>query len=90
MKPVIVMTAMKGVFFGYTDEEPSPEKMTLKNVRMCVRWRNLRGVLGLAETGPVDGCLVSVPAPEATIYQITAVVAVTDEAVKAWEAAPWG
>lgn len=88
MKPVIVMTDLRGVFFGYTEDEPS-EKMTLKNVRMCVRWRNLRGVLGLAETGPVDGCLVSVPAPEATIFKINSVVAVTDAAVEAWEAAPW-
>lgn len=89
--PVLVMTAHKGVFFGYlNDEQVSKEEVTITDARCCVYWsESLRGVLGLAEKGPCDKCRVGPPVKTLRLYDITAAADCTDDAVKAWESAPW-
>jgi len=87
-RPVIVTTAHRGVFFGYADEIDG-ETICLKRARLCVYWSaDLRGFMGLASHGPSDQCKVG-PAADIELRAITAVVAVTPEAVARWEAAPW-
>lgn len=88
--PVVVTTEHRGVFFGYLQgnrEEPTAE---LHEAQMCVYWSTaVRGVLGLAVTGPDDKCRVTPPVPSITLHKVTAVMDATDEAVKAWLARPW-
>lgn len=88
-RPVLVTTAHRGVFFGYA-QNTDGDTITLRAGRLCVYWsRDVRGFMGLAANGPTKGCRVGPPAT-ITLRNITAVAEVTEAAVKAWEAAPWG
>lgn len=92
MKPVIITTEFRGVFFGYLEGEPKdlPEKVELKNARMCVYWSaDMRGVLGLASQGPSKSCRISQAAPSFTAYKVTSVTECSPKAAEQWEAAPW-
>ena len=91
LRPVVVCTDKRGVFFGYLVGEPSREKVLLERARMCVKWSSdVRGVFGLASKGPSALCRVSPPAPDAELVDIHCVLSVTPEAVEAWERGPWG
>lgn len=87
-RPVLVTTAHRGVFFGYATKTDG-ETIQLKRARLCVYWTSdLRGFMGLASNGPSSGCRIG-PAADIELRNITAVVAVSPEAVKKWESAPW-
>lgn len=88
-RAVVVTTAKRGVFFGYGAPVVGG-KGTLKDARMCVTWSSdVRGVLGLAVSGPTAGCRITPAVPVLEIDEITAVMDCTAEAVKAWESQPW-
>lgn len=85
---VMVTTAHRGVFFGYTTETDG-EIVRLKRARLCLYWSaDVKGFMGLAATGPSKSCRVGPPA-DIDLRAITAVVSVTPEAAKKWEDAPW-
>lgn len=87
-RAVIVTTAHRGVFFGRADTTDG-ETIKLKDARLCVYWdSSLKGFMGLASDGPSDKCRIG-PAADIELRNITAVVEVTPEAAKRWEAAPW-
>ena len=86
--PVIVTTAHRGVFFGYANKTDG-ETIALKRARLCIYWSaDCKGFMGLAANGPTDSCRIG-PAADIVLRNITAVLSVTPEAVKRWEAAPW-
>lgn len=88
--PVLVTTEHRGVFFGYLTDEPSKERLTLERARNCVYWStDVRGFVGLAESGPSTGCRVGPLAPKLTLFDITSVVECTPKAVARWEASSW-
>lgn len=88
LRPVIVTTAHRGVFFGYASNTDG-DVIKLKNARLCVYWSaDLKGFMGLASTGPTATCRIG-PRADIECRNITAVLEVTPAAVKAWEAAPW-
>ena len=87
-RPVIVTTEHRGVFFGYA-KDIDGETIELKRARLCVYWSaDVKGFMGLASSGPSAGCRIG-PAADIVVRKITAVLSVTPEAVKAWEAALW-
>jgi hypothetical protein len=87
-RPVIVTTAHRGVFFGYAHKTDG-ETIKLEKARLCVYWSaDCRGFMGLAANGPTSNCKIG-PAADIELRNITAVLEVGPEAVKAWEAAPW-
>lgn len=87
-RAVLITTAHRGVFFGYATKVDG-ETISLRAARLCVYWSaDCRGFMGLASTGPTGNCRIGPPA-DITLRNITAVVACTDAAAKAWEAAPW-
>lgn len=87
-RPVLVTTAHRGVFFGYATDTDG-ETIILKRARLCVYWTaDLRGFMGLAALGPSAGCRIGPPA-DIELRAITAIVTVSPEAVRKWEAAPW-
>jgi len=87
-RAVIVTTAHRGVFFGFADKTDG-ETIALKRARLCVYWsKDMKGFMGLAAIGPSKSCKVG-PAADIELRNITAVLTVSDEAVKAWEAEPW-
>lgn len=87
-RAVLVTTAHRGVFFGYATATDG-ETITLRAGRLCVYWsRDVKGFMGLAAKGPTKSCRIGPPAT-ITLRNITAVAEVSNEAVKAWETAPW-
>ncbi len=88
-KPIVVCTKYKGVFFGYATDTHGATIM-LKRARMCLYWaRSLHGVLGLAATGPNDECRIGPAVESIELRGVTAVIDVSQEAVRKWEVAPW-
>lgn len=87
--PLVVTTEHRGVFFGYGTPTDSSE-IRIEQARMCVRWTSdVKGVVGLASTGPSKTCRVGIAAPAITLRKVTAVMECTDEAAAAWEKGPW-
>jgi len=88
MTAVVVTTEYRGVFFGYA-KETNGEAINLKDARLCVYWSDdVKGFMGLAVTGPTEGCRIG-PRADIKLRKVTAVVKATPAAVKAWERAPW-
>ena len=90
-RPVVVCTEHRGVFFGNMNGSSDTDKtITLTDAQMCVYWsQDVKGVLGLAATGPTKGCRVTPVVPKITLQDVTAVLDATEGAVKAWQGRPW-
>lgn len=87
---VVVTTAHRGVFAGYTDNDSDEKSVVLTDAQMCVYWSaDVKGVLGLAATGPSKSCRVGPAVPKLLLHDVTAVMDTTDKAEKAWLAQPW-
>lgn len=87
-RAVLVTTAHKGVFFGNATDT-SGATIKLRAARLCVYWSSdLHGFMGLASHGPNGNCRIGPPA-DIEVRDITAVVEVTPDAAKKWEAAKW-
>lgn len=89
MKPALVTTEFRGVFFGFVkDDAKAPEQITLTSARNCIYWHaSCGGFLGLASNGPNKDCKIGKKVSEITLYKITSITPVEEDAVKAWEAA---
>lgn len=84
LRPVIICTTHRGVFFGYADDT-SGKDVKLKDARMAIYWGTDRGVMQLASTGPTSRSKISTKA-DIDVRDVTAVFEVSPEALKAWEA----
>lgn len=88
-RPVIVCTDKRGVFFGYC-KDTNGDPIFMDRPRMVVYWsKDVKGILGLAATGPTAGCKVTAAPPKIELRGVSAVIDCSPEAVKAWESAPW-
>lgn len=89
MKPLVVTTAHKGVFYGYGT--PTTDKtIRLTSAQMCVYWSaDVHGITGLAANGPSKSCRIGPPAPAILLHDITSIMEASSEASKKWEEAPW-
>lgn len=88
LRPVVVTTAHRGVFFGYA-EKTDGETIKLKDARLCVSWSSdMKGFMGLAAFGPSSQCRIG-PAADIELRNITAVLDVKPEAITRWENGPW-
>jgi hypothetical protein len=87
---VVVCTDKRGVFGGYsTDTTGDP--IILTDAQMCVYWSaDVRGVMGLASSGPSNSCSVTHQIPSIELRGITAVMETTKAAEAAWRSCPWG
>ena len=87
-RAVLVTTAHRGVFFGYTTKTDGAT-IALRSARNCIYWPAAnKGFLGLANMGPVSGARVGPPA-DIELRDITCVAECTPESVKAWETTKW-
>lgn len=88
--PVVVTTEHRGVFFGWLDGARGADPVHLREAQMCVYWSaSVRGILGLAASGPDAACKITPVIPSITLHKVTAVMEATGEAVKAWQHQPW-
>ena len=90
--PVLVTTAHRAVVFGYIDpNDRKADEFDIFDVRFCVYWSvDLKGLLGLCTKGPSSACKIGPTVKQAYLKGITGVFAMTPEAIKAWDKAPWG
>jgi hypothetical protein len=87
-RPVLITTANRGVFFGYS-HDTSGETVKLSRARLCVYWsEDCKGFMGLASTGPTANCRIGEPA-DIELRNVTSVTEVTAVAVTQWEAGHW-
>jgi hypothetical protein len=87
-RAVLVTTEYRGVFFGYATKTDG-DTIHLARARNCLYWSaDVKGFLGLANTGPTASCRIGPPA-DIDVRKVTCVAEVTPEAVKAWERSPW-
>ena len=89
--PVVVTTAHRGVFFGYISG-PATDAPTIRieRARMCVYWStDVKGVLGLAATGPSKTCKIGPAVPSITLREVTSVMEASPEAAEAWQTIIW-
>ena len=90
LKPLLVTTDKRGVFFGYGTGEVVDGVTFLDRAQMCVYWSaDVKGVMGLAATGPTKACKVTAAPPRVRLSGVTMIAECTDAAAKAWEAKPW-
>lgn len=83
LRPVLVTTANRGVFFGYATKTDG-ETIKLTSARNCIYWsRQCGGFMGLAANGPVGDSRVGAKA-DIEIRNITSVTEVTEAAAKVW------
>lgn len=87
LRPVVVTTQWRGVFFGYTDAPHYATELVLEKMRNCLTWdASVGGVFGLAEVGPIGtssrlGRLRTLPTG---VVGVTSISDCTPEAEKAW------
>ena len=87
LRPVLVTTEFRGIFFGYADDT-SGNNITLTNARNCIYWPSANGGFGgLASEGPAKGSRIGARVDKIDLRKITSVAEVADDAVKAWESA---
>lgn len=83
----MVTTQWRGVFFGYA-EDTAGERIFLRRGRHCIHWEDTHGFMGLALEGPNGKCRIG-PSADIELRGVTAVIEVSEEAARAWEAEPW-
>lgn len=87
IRPVLITTEYRGVFFGYADDT-SGDTITLTNARNCLYWSNqVGGFLGLAKTGPDAESRIGAEIGKIELRKITAVAEVSPAAADAWVSA---
>ena len=85
LRPVLVTTEFRGVFFGYADDT-SGENITLTNARNCIYWSSANGGFGgLASEGPAKGSRIGARVDKIDLRKITSVSEMSAGAVANWE-----
>lgn len=86
-RAVLVTTANRGVFFGYSDKTDG-DVIRLESARNCLYWsRACGGFMGLAANGPVGDSRVGAKAT-IEVRNITSVSEVTEAAARVWDEKP--
>lgn len=86
LRPVLVTTEYRGVFFGYASDT-SGDTITLTNARNCIYWPSANGgFIGLASEGPAKGARIGAVAEKIELRKVTSVAEVTADAAAKWEA----
>lgn len=88
-RPVIVCTERRLVVFGYTtSKKEAPTTIRITDARVATRFGTTKGIGELAATGPTSKSLIGARIPGLALRLVTAVMDVSADATKAWEAAP--
>lgn len=82
--PVLVTTAQRGVFFGLLEEDSAPARVVLTRARCAILFATTKGFLELASDGPNRESKIGAEADRLTLYDITSVSEVTEQAAQRW------
>lgn len=87
LKPVLITTSHKGVFFAEVSPDTDLTARTLtdlKNCKMAIYWGTTKGIHQLCETGPTSTSKISAIAGIHVLHDITAVFEISKKAQEAW------
>lgn len=90
LKPVLICTQHRGVFFGLLPQKTDLTARTMtniKNCRMAIYWGTTNGVMELADTGPTDKSKIGSAADVDVLHDVTSVFSVTTQAAEKWMSA---
>ena len=87
MKPVIITTRHRGVFFGHVpeDQDMFAENITVEDSLMVICWGTKKGLAQLAHTGPTPDSRLSAPVAKWHIRDITSVLDVSADAAQGFK-----
>ena len=85
MKPVLVTTSHRGVFFGLLKEEDG-NSVILERARCAIRWNTSGGFLELAKDGPNSNSRIGDEADAIKLFDVTSISHVTETAAAKWHA----
>jgi len=92
LRPVLVTTLHRGVFFGYigSDYKSGAETIKLTDSRNVVSWSaDCKGFMGLAATGPTASCRIGPKSPGTELRNVTSVTDCSDAATAEFEKGHW-
>lgn len=87
LKPHLICTQHRGVFFGLLPEGTDLTARTLtniKNCRMAIYWGTTKGVMELSDTGPTEKSVIGASSYVNALHDVTAVFSVSKEAEEKW------
>ena len=88
MRPVIVTTEYRGVFFFFF-YDTSGDTIYIKNARNCIYWdSSIGGFMGLASEGPNNNCRIGAEVDNFEARKVTSIIDVSKKAEDAWKSAP--
>lgn len=87
MKPVLVTTQHRGVFYGYllAEADETARTLVLYRCRNAIYWSGSKGFLGLASDGPEKESRIGSVAPRVMLHDVTSVSDCTAKAAEAWD-----
>ena len=88
MKPILITTLHKGVWYAEVEPTADLSQKTLTNLkgcRMAIYWGTERGLHQLCLTGPTKTSKISDAADIAVLHDVTAVFAVSPAAAENWK-----
>lgn len=88
LKPVLITTKHKGVWFakvGSDQDLTAPTLTNLKDAKMAIYWGTTKGLQQLCDSGPTSSSRISAPSDILVLHDVTAVFNVSEEAEKVWE-----
>lgn len=90
MKPVLVTTQHRGVFYGHlpAEADETARTLVLYRCRNAIYWSGKRGFLGLASDGPEPDSRIGAVAPRVLLHDVTSVSECTAKAGEKWDSWP--
>lgn len=89
LRPVLVTTLHRGVFFGFTSAKDGDETVRLGKCRNVLYWpTECKGFLGLAANGPVKGARLGPAVDSIELRDITSVTDMSAAVGSTFEAFP--
>jgi hypothetical protein len=89
LRPVLVTTQHRGIFFGLTSAKDGAETVRLSQCRNVLYWpQECKGFLGLAANGPKFGAKLGPAAESVELRNITSVIDLNDASAALFAAFP--
>jgi len=87
---VLVGTELRNLWFGYATDT-SKDTVILRRARQVIYWSaSVKGAGGLAVMGPDQMCRIGPAVEKVLAHRVTTVAIVSEAAIAAFEAQPWG
>ena len=84
---VLVATEYRTVYAGFLERHDDNRSVVLSCAKCAISWNTTKGLQELAKDGPNEGSRIGAEAERITLYGVTSLSFVSDEAREKWLAA---